>query len=225
MPRQLTIALVLFTIVLAGGVVFACIELHAFRLQLTGLVGESRSLVAKEAAAQDAQLAFIHDIQSRTKGLIGELNIAAKSGARTMQHFESTTAPKIDASVDRITEQSGALVQSAQKPLHALTTVLDDFDRGEKQTFQLADSTLTSIRDVSADPVWKELPASLQRSAANFEATTGEAAASGKNVTAGTASLAEILKTGDIATRELRKPAGKLKALGKFLLGFFHHNI
>lgn len=215
----------LFTLIAACGVVFACIELHAVRLQLEGLVGESRAMLAKEAAAQDAQLAFIHDIQSRTKGLIGELNIAAKSGARTMQHFEGTTAPKVDRAVDQITEQSGALVQSASKPLQSLTTVLDDFDRGERQTFQLSDATLTAIRDRALDPVWKELPPSLLRSANNIEATTAEAASSAKHIDDGAASLAAILETGDIATRELRKPAGKLKALGKFLLGFFHHNI
>lgn len=46
-----------------------------------------------------------------------------------------------------------------------------------------------------------------------------------KNVEETTGSLKEIAKTGDIATRELRKAQGKFKAVAKFILGFFHHNI
>ena len=192
MGRPLVACLCILALAFAGAALSIALDIHAIRVQvvasgartetqtsgvlsrLDGLVAAGAAVVAKVDAAAVINLKIAQDTNARTRATAGETEKLVASSRRSAEHIESVTLPKVDRAVEDFSAQTKALVQSADKPLRSLATALDDFDSGQKQTFQLSDAALTSVRDLFADPAWKAIPKQLETTATEAAGTSTE---------------------------------------------------
>lgn len=126
------------------------------------VLSHADEVVAKQAKAEDSQLAFIRDIQVKAKGLLGELNAGAKSGARSATHFESVSLPALDAgikslqkAIDANSKESIALIAAGTKTVESLSGPIQHADA----TLQTADSTIGALkgRIIELQPILEDV--------------------------------------------------------------------